>query len=107
MMYRIIGSRGIGKTDALMHKTEYLLNQNDEVTVAFFCAQPDVIRHLYKNAGYTHAERIIFARFSDFFCIKADYKIIDELDSFLKTHKIWAYSDTIEIHGEEPAIFEK
>lgn len=94
-MYKIIGSRGIGKTDALMYKTQYLLDEDSSKTVAYFCAQPSVISKCYQGRGFRHADRVLFASYTEFYNVKADYKIIDELEQFLQANDVWAYSDSL------------
>lgn len=91
-MYKIIGSRACGKTCSLMQKAQYILDECPNKTIAFICKQPDIIKEKYIKEGFEQDNRIIFISFKDGLTIDADYKLIDELDEFLKEYNIWGYS---------------
>lgn len=90
-MYKIIGSRGSGKTSSLFQKIECLQNKTDR-PIMVFVKEPHLIQDLAKKYGYNFKANVSFAKFDSFFTLKGQYNIIDEIDDFLTFYDVCAYS---------------
>lgn len=99
-MFKVIASRGAGKTTSLMHYANDLAHQNPDKMVLFVTQHPQLMvkkfleltkeRNLPQNLG--------FISYGYFLTKARDMKyiaVIDELDSWLDQFNIAGYTNTV------------
>ena len=75
-MYRIIGSRGIGKTYRLLEKAS-------EVGGIVVCSNPDAMREKAYTWGFTNLKFMQYKEYISYYCEEPVF--IDEIENYLKS----------------------
>lgn len=74
-MYRIIGSRGTGKTYRLLEKAS-------EVGGIIVCSNPSAMREKAHTLGFTNLEFMQYKDYATYYCEKPVF--IDELEMYVR-----------------------